>query len=118
LNQSDLKETLFGHYPRHLLDAFKKFHKNNPHIYKEFCHLARKIRETGREKYSAKMIINVIRWNHDINSKGDSFKVNDKFQSLYGRLFVYNNPEYLDFFNFRNRDCAGSISPEEHRRTA
>lgn len=112
-------QMLFAHYPKDLLKQFKKFHNENPHIYKEFARLAHEIRNTGKRKYSSKMLINVIRWNHDIStSKQEPFKINDKYQALYGRLFVYNNPEFLDFFNFRNRDCQAIESDEEVRRTA
>lgn len=97
------RDDLFGHYPENVLEDFKRFHKDNPHVYQEFDKLARQMRKTGRKRYSSKMIINVLRWNMDLRTEGDEFKINDRFQSIYGRLFVYNNPEYEDFFEFRIR---------------
>lgn len=109
---------LFQHYPKKLLEEFKVFHKNNPDIYEEFGRLAHRMKTTGRKKYSSKMIINVLRWERDLRTTGDVFKINDKFQSIYGRLFVYHNPEFKDFFEFRVRECRGIPSEEERKRYA
>lgn len=114
--QNDLK-FLFDHYPKELLAEFKIFHAKNPHIYEEFGKLARQMKATGRKKYSSKAIINVLRWNMDLRSQGDVFKINDKFQSIYGRLFAYHNPEFLEFFEFRIRSNSGVPSEEETLRT-
>lgn len=94
---------LFDHYPKKVIEDFKVFHKNNPHIYREFVLLAREMRATGRKRYSSKMIINVLRWRMDLRTTGDEYKINDRFQSIYGRLFVHRNPSFKDFFEFRIR---------------
>lgn len=107
---------LFDHYPANVLSDFKKFHAKNPHVYNEFKALAFEMKATGRTKYSSKMIINVLRWRMDMKSKGDVFKINDKFQSIYARMFVYNHPEFMTFFEFRVRDCSGRPSREEKSR--
>lgn len=109
-------DDLFSHYPRTLLEQFKKYHEQNPHVYEEFGRLAYQMKKTGRRKYSSKMIINVLRWNMDLRTEGDVFKINDKFQSIYGRLFVYHNPDFEDFFEFRIRKNMGLRSKEEIER--
>lgn len=97
------KELYFSHYSKETLDQFKKFHNNNPQIYEEFKKLAYKMKSTGRRKYSSKMIINVLRWETDLRSDGDEFKINDRFQSIYGRLLAYHDPSFEEFFEFRIR---------------
>lgn len=109
-------DRLFEHYPKDLLDDFKEYHAKNPHVYKMFCEFTWRIKATGRTKYSSKMIINAIRWETDLSTTGDVFKINDKFQSIYGRLFVYHNPEFLDFFEFRIRENYNAPSFEEKKR--
>lgn len=93
----------FGHYDPKTLADFKKFHAANPHVYDRFKELAFEMKETGRKKYSSKMIINVLRWESDLKTTDKEFKINDKFQSIYGRLLVWNHPEFDGFFEFRTR---------------
>jgi hypothetical protein len=104
LSDEERKKYFFSHYSKKTLEDFKKFHKENPHIYEEFKKLAYRMKGTGRKKYSSKMIINVLRWESDLGSTGDEFKINDKFQSIYGRLLAYQDSTFEDFFEFRIRE--------------
>lgn len=104
LTDEERKKHFFSHYSKNTLEEFKKFHKDNPHIYEEFKKLAYRMKKTGRKKYSSKMIINVLRWESDLRSSGDEFKINDKFQSIYGRLLAYQDPSFEEFFEFRIRE--------------
>ena len=69
---------------------------------KRFVELAEEIRATGRKKYSAEAIINVLRWEHDLKTDGDFFKINDHYRSIYVRLLIYKRPEFLGFFTLKN----------------
>ena len=82
-------------------DAFDKFHKDNPHIYLAFENQVMKAIERGREKISAKLIINWIRWNMFIESNDISFRINDAYQAYYAREFVKHHPEHANIFEFR-----------------
>jgi hypothetical protein len=82
-------------------DGFNKFNKENPHVYQAFERESLKAIEKGREKISAKLIINWIRWNEFLNSSDLNFKINDAYQSYYARLFVARHPQYYDKFDFR-----------------
>jgi len=107
----------FSRYPKTTLDRFKKFHGANPHVYREFKKHAFAIRNTGRQKYSAEIIVNVIRWHRDLQTGGDVFKINNDFKSIYARLLAHNHPEFEDFFEFRNHAPNwGKLSEEERRR--
>lgn len=104
---------LFKHYKPSTKKAFKKFHEENPHVYKRFKEMAYQMKATGRKKYSSKLIINAMRWEYDLKTNSKPFKINDRFQSLYGRLLAFHDPEFLDFFEFRERKHSGNNKTEE-----
>ncbi len=103
---NDRVREFFSHYDPKTLREFKVYHAENPHVYEEFKALAFEIRRTGRTKYSSKTIICVLRYRQDLRTTGNEFKINDKFQSIYGRLLAYYHPEFEDFFEFRVRENA------------
>lgn len=114
--ENDLK-TLFDRYPKSILERFKAFHEDNPHVYDEFKKLAFQMKSTGRKKYSAETIVNVIRWHRDILTSGDVFEVNNDFRSIYVRLLIYRHPEFLGFFELRQKaPNRGKRSEEQLRR--
>jgi hypothetical protein len=82
-------------------EAFDKFNAANPHIYVAFEAQALRAIAKGREKISAKLIINWIRWHEFLESNDLNFKINDAFQSYYARHFVEKNPQHADVFEFR-----------------
>lgn len=95
-------ELLFGHYPKEVLGRFREFHEANPEVYEEFKKLAYQMKATGRRKYSCDAIIHVLRWNFDLETRGDDeFKINNNIRSLYGRLLAWNDENFMTFFEFR-----------------
>ena len=101
--QASRRNELFGHYSDATLRQFKEFHEGNPHVYQRFRELAHQMKRSGRPRYSSKMIINVLRWEEDLKTTGDEFKINDRFQSIYGRLLIWHEPEFDGFFELRVR---------------
>lgn len=82
--------------------AWWKFHKGNPHVYRLFETLALKAIRSGKTKLSAKLIINVIRWEHFLSTDDDTgFKINDAYHAFYGRLFMHYHPEHDGIFETR-----------------
>lgn len=102
-------------YPRKVYDRFKKYHDVNPKVWKLFVQFARQMKQSGRSTYSAEIIINQIRWHHDIESKGkDVFKINNDFKPMYARMLVHKYPkEFEGFFKFREVRSMGIGSREE-----
>lgn len=111
---------LNGHSIR---EGFEIFNQNNPHVFEAFEQQALKAINKGREKISAKLIINWIRWNEFLRTSDQNFKINDAYQSYYARFFVEKYPEYQNRFEFRklrnevagkymNVDSDGSLSFE------
>jgi hypothetical protein len=81
--------------------GFNKFNDENPHIFKAFEEQAMRAINKGREKISAKLIINWIRWHEFLESTDKNFKINDAYQSYYARHFIEKHPEHKDVFEFR-----------------
>jgi hypothetical protein len=106
----------FDRYPSNILARFKAWHHRNPHIYEQFKALAYKMRATGRERYSARTIIEVMRWHYDLRTKGDVFEVNDNFTPIYVRMLIHDHPEFTGFFELRTVRSRGVLSDEQQRR--
>ena len=92
---------LFGQFQEEQLKRFKKFNTQNPHIYDAFVERARQMKKAGHKRYSASAIIQRIRWEMDITTKGSRFKIDDSFTTFYGRLADYLNDDLKDFFEYR-----------------
>ena len=106
---------LFEHIDHNLLMKFKRYHTDNPHVYEAFRKCAFEMRDTGRTKYSAKNIVEKIRWDYDIANTHDTFKINNDFIAIYARLLVYHWPQFEGFFEFRTMKAADRRDSSEER---
>lgn len=99
---------------RSISEAFGLFHSANPQVYKEFTKIVHNTLAKGKKKMSAKLIINLIRWEKYletedatvINIQGQkvSFRINDAYSAHYARLFLRENeghPDLKEIFNLR-----------------
>lgn len=83
-------------------ESFEQFHRDNPQVYVEFKAFLRELYRAGIRKTSAKLIINRVRWERQIQTKSnDEFRINDAFSSRYARLFCEEYPAYASMFNQR-----------------
>lgn len=82
-----------------LAGAFGRYHGKNPQVYERFMELTFKMLQTGRSQYSAWAIFNVIRWDHDMSTTGDMFKISNDYIAIYARVFMLDFPEASGFFN-------------------
>jgi hypothetical protein len=109
-------QALFGDYPPKELARFKEWHAANPHVYRQFKRNAYRIKATGREYYSAYPIFYHMRFEFDLQTTGDVFKINNNYLSMYIRLLIYNHPEFDGFFELREIRMQGILSMEERKR--
>ena len=107
---------LFTDLDPKLLEKFKQFHKENPRVYDLFVTYSKRMKISGKNKYSAWTIVNVIRWNMDLWTTGDVFKINNDFIAIYARVMIHNYPEFADFFELRQTKPTRKISFEEKAR--
>ena len=56
---------------------------------------------TGRNHYSHWAIVNRIRWNREIETKGGEFKISNDYICFYARLFHAKHPEHNEFFKLK-----------------
>lgn len=103
-------------YPPNVVARFKAWHYQNPHIYEHFKTLAYEMKATGRTRYSARTIIEVMRWHYNLQTRGNVFKVNDDFVPIYVRLLICDHPEFFGFFELRKVRSRGILSDEERWR--
>lgn len=82
---------------------FNQFDNDNPHVYAAFRDRALRAVKSGLKKYSAKTIIEVIRWHYDIETKGDELLLNNNYTAYYARKFMDEYPMYRGFFETRSR---------------
>lgn len=74
------------------------WHKQNPHVYELFKKYSFVAIESGHENLSAWLVVNRIRWETSIVTKGNDFKISNDYIAFYARLFMAHYPEYEGFF--------------------
>lgn len=76
-------------------EAFEKFHADNPHFYACLVQLARRfIGRTGRSVVGMQRLIEVARFDMDINTESDDdFKVNNNHAAFYARLIMWQEKD-------------------------
>ena len=74
-----------------------EWHKQNPHVYELFEKFTLDAISKGHERLSAWLIVNRIRWETAVETRGDDFKISNDFIAYYARLFMHNHPRYEGF---------------------
>jgi len=110
------RNELFNRYPENVLRRFRLFHAKNPGVYEKFKELAFTMKKRGRKKYSSEIIVNIIRWHVDLETKGEMFRINNDYTPLYSRLLIMDFPEFDGFFELRNGKSKGITSLEQRKR--
>ena len=83
------------------------WHKKNPRVWVLFQKFTLEAIRSGRKHYSHWAIMQRIRWETDIVTKGNPFKISNDFIGYYARYFIHSYPEHKDFFR---------IKPLKHER--
>lgn len=90
-------------------DQFRRYHAQNPDVYRLFCHYAKLMAGVGIEgfrRYGAKAIMERVRWHYDVRRYYTAgFKVNNNFVSRYARMFMADHPHLDGFFETRELKC-------------
>lgn len=84
-------------------DRWLRFHRINPQIYRLFQKYAEQAKEAGRERYGARQIWELIRWDLYVKTKtDDGIKLNDHYPPYYARLLMLRDPRFAGFFERRD----------------
>jgi hypothetical protein len=82
-------------------ERFAIFHAANPAVYAAFRRHAETLLNAGRKRYSADGILHRVRWDMDIQTTGDTYKLNDHYSSRYARKMAAEDRRFAEFFEFR-----------------
>ena len=91
--------------------AWKRFHEENPQVYKLFLKFANEAREAGRERFGARMIWERIRWYTQVETTGWKFKLNNNHVPYYARLLMLRDRRFDGFFD--TRDARFDVTNDE-----
>ena len=83
---------------------FDRFISENPHVYERFRMLAVKVKTKGYDRWGAKSLWEVLRWDLALNTNASATqpKLNNNFTSRMARKLVAEDPEEWDgFFEMR-----------------
>ena len=81
-------------------DAFKSFHKHNPHVYDQLKTLALRLKSVGVKSYGIKALFEILRFNA-LLSVDNNFQLNNNYAPLYARLLMKQEPDLAGFFKLR-----------------
>lgn len=73
---------------------WQAWHDQNPHIWSYFAMFTAEAVTAGRSKVSHWLIVNRIRWETSVVTKGNDFKISNDFIAFYARLWNEKYPQY------------------------
>ncbi len=91
--------------------TFEKYLDENPEVWELFLRYARQLRRSGRQRGSADAILHRIRWDSNIQSSAEKFKVNNNYRKQLAEKLVYIDPTFAEFFEFREK--GGEIGTDD-----
>lgn len=91
---------------------FLDYLPGNLHVYAAFEREALRVADRGRQHYSARTIVEVLRHESALREVGGQFKLSDWHTPYLARLFVLIHPQHVDLFEFR------ITKPQRERATA
>lgn len=88
-----------------LAEQFAAFDRANPHVYQALRRLALGMVRRGRSRIAIKMLIEVLRWQHDMTTADafSEFKINNSYAPFYARRLMENEPELEGAFELRTQ---------------
>lgn len=77
-----------------------------------FEQLTLEVIKSGRKHYSARTIIERMRWHYDVEHSGGEFKINDHCVPVLARWFMRKHPRHQGFFETRRLRSAATSDTE------
>ena len=81
-----------------LMNRFNNFNRDNPEVYELFKRFTFQAINKGHTRLSAWMIANRIRWETQIETVNDDYKISNDYIALYSRKFMKDYPQHDGFF--------------------
>lgn len=83
--------------------SFIRFHEANPHVWTRFQAITLDLIEQGFKRHSSDSICHKIRWDAEVETRGEPVKMNDNYTAYYARMFQAVYPDKAGFFETRRR---------------
>jgi hypothetical protein len=80
---------------------FQEYNEQNPTVYPRFLKIAIETHSKGFKRYSAKAILEVVRYFTSVAENGGKFKINNNVTPMFARQAVQDRPELNGFFELR-----------------
>jgi hypothetical protein len=81
--------------------AFRAYHAANPQVYAALRRFALEAKRAGRRRMSINLLGERVRWYTDIETQGESFKMNNSWRPFYARLLMEQEAELVGLFETR-----------------
>lgn len=88
-----------------LAERFTRFHEANPHVADVLESLADSWLLL-HDRVGMKALVERARWESGIQTRGDSWRINNSYTSMYARLLIARRPEWADAFETRELRAA------------
>lgn len=82
-------------------ERFEAWVAANPELYRLIRQYAYRALEAGRSRFGIAAIVERVRWDIEIESEGDDFKINNDFRSRLVRKLIDEEPRFEDLFETR-----------------
>jgi hypothetical protein len=76
----------------------EEYVKENPHVWAKFKEYAMAAKLSGRPYFSARTIVERIRWDTVVTEKNSDFKIANHVSPYLGRKLMKENSEFAGFF--------------------
>src|SRR4051812_33049156 len=80
---------------------FSEYHAANPKVYEMLKRFALQMRNAGRTRLSINMLFERVRWETQLQTAGDTFKMNNNYRAYYARLLMESEPQLTGMFETR-----------------
>lgn len=84
------------------LEKFERFITQYPEVYELFKFYSLDLYRAGRRAYSARTIVERVRWQQAINSQDDEgYKINNNHIPYFARKLIAEDSRFTEFFSLR-----------------
>lgn len=93
-----------------LADRFEMFHQANPHVADALEILAAQWLAAGHRKVGMKALVERLRWESGIRTRGDGYVLNNSYTAFYARLLIARRPEWAECIATRRAQADRSVA--------
>jgi hypothetical protein len=86
-----------------LAAQFKRFHEANPQVYRALADKAEQLLREGRTRIGIAELVEELRYDHRIGTRGEPFKINNNHRAFYSDMLMERIPALRDLIETRVR---------------